>query len=199
MIKARFGPKSMYSCAREWAWYLERMEEVRKARPSKSFFEIRYEDLLENTERVLGEICGFVGETYAPEMLDYHRDRTPYPTDAQNRQNLGKPVMAENKEKWRRQATKDELRVFEAVAGDALARYGYTRAIDAARMSRREESLRRYVEAPYRRAIARFKDYKGQKERLILLGLLSRRVGLAAAGRLAGRVPGAPVREERPI
>jgi hypothetical protein len=63
MIKARFGPKSMYSCAREWAWYLERMEEVRKARPSKSFFEVRYEDLLEKTERVLGEIFGFVGET----------------------------------------------------------------------------------------------------------------------------------------
>jgi hypothetical protein len=64
-------------------------------------------------------------------------------------------------------------------------------------MSKREKAFRRHVEAPYRRAIARLKDRKGQKERLILLGLLSRRVGLAAAGRLAGHVPGAPVREER--
>jgi hypothetical protein len=137
----------------------------------------------------LKEVCNFLGETYTSEMLDYYRDTTPYPTDVRNRENLAKPVIVNNKQKWRRGMTKNEVRVFEAVAGDALANYGYARAINDPAMSRGEEWLRRHVEAPYRRSIGRLKDRKGQKERLILLGLLSRRVARAAIGRLASRGP----------
>ena len=85
--------------------------------------------------------------------------------------------------------TKDEVRVFEAVAGDALARQGYPLAIDDPVLSKREKLFLRYFEAPYRRSIGRLKDRKGQKERLLLIGLLSRRVGLTAVSRLAGRRP----------
>jgi hypothetical protein len=57
-------------------------------------------------------------------------------------------------------------------------------------MSKREKWFLRYLDAPYRRSVGRLKDRKGQKERLLLIGLLSRRVGLAAVSRLAGRRPG---------
>lgn len=190
MVKARFGPKTIYSCAKGWREYLERMEEVKNSRSSDLFFEVAYEDVLENAERVLKEICDFLGERYASEMLAYYRDRSPYPTDAHNRENLTKPVIVENKQKWRSQMTKDEVRVFEAVAGDALASHGYARSIDDPVMSESEARFRRYIEAPYRRSIGRLKDRKGQKERLILLGLLWRRVCGAAVGRLAGRGAG---------
>jgi Sulfotransferase family len=189
MIKARFGPKSIYSCAKGWKEYLGQVEDVRNRYPTELFFDVSYEDLLEDTERVLKEVCNFLGETYTSEMLDYYRDTTPYPTDVRNRENLAKPVIVNNKQKWRRGMTKNEVRVFEAVAGDALANYGYARAINDPAMSRGEEWLRRHVEAPYRRSIGRLKDRKGQKERLILLGLLSRRVARAAIGRLASRGP----------
>ena len=186
MMEARFGPKSIYSCARAWKSYLHQMEDLRKGLPHELFLEIFYEELLGNSERVLREICEFLGERYAPKMLFYYRDKSPYPTDVRNRKNLTKPVMVENKEKWRSRMSEDDVRVFEAVAGDALARYRYPRAIDAPVMSRNESWLRHHLEAPCRRTIGRLKDHKGQKERIILLGLLSRRVALAAAGRLAG-------------
>jgi hypothetical protein len=187
MIEARFGPKSLYSCAKGWKGYLNQMEDVRNGLPHELFFEVTYEDMLDNTRRVLREVCVFLGERYAPEMLDYYHNGSPYPTDAHNRENLAKPVIVENKEKWRSRMTRDEIRVFEAVAGGALARYGYARAIDDALMPKPERWVRRYLEAPYRRSIGRLKDHKGQKERLILLGLLSRRVGAAAVTRLTGR------------
>ena len=187
MIEARFGPKSIYSCAMGWREYLHKIEDVRSRWPRQLFFEVAYEDLLDNTKRVLKEVCDFLGERYAPEMLGYYHDTSPYPTDVRNRENLSKPVIVENKQKWRSRMSRDEVRVFEAVAGDALVRYGYARAIDDPVMSKGEMWFRRYLEAPYRRSIARFKDRKGQKERLILLGLLSRRVGVAAIGRLTGR------------
>jgi hypothetical protein len=192
MIEARFGPKSVYSCAKLWRQYLDQIENVRNTLPHESFFEVSYEDMLDDNERVLQEICDFLGERYSPEMLAYYRDMSPYPTDARNRENLAKPLIVENKQKWRSRMTKDEVRVFEAVAGDALARYGYTRAIDEPVISKRERWFRRYLEAPCRRTIGRIKDRKGQKERLILLGLLSRRVVVAAVGRLVGRGPANP-------
>ncbi len=157
--------------------------------PDALFLEVAYEDLLEGTRRVLKETCDFLGERYAPEMLVYYHDTSPYPTDARNRQNLTRPVMVENKQKWRSRMTKDEVRVFEAVAGDTLARQGYPLAIDDPVLSKREKLFLRYLEAPYRRSIGRLKDRKGQKERLLLIGLLSRRVGLTAVSRLAGRRP----------
>lgn len=192
MIRARFGPKSIYSCANGWKEYLEQMEDVKNKQPPELFFEVSYEDMLENTERVLKEVCDFLGESYTPEMLAYYRDASPYPTDLHNRENLAKPVIVENKQKWRSRMSKDELRVFEAVAGDALANHGYARAIDDPVMSKGEAWYRRCVEGPCRRSIGRLKDRKGHKERLLLLGLLSRRVALAAAGGLAGRGPGSP-------
>jgi Sulfotransferase family len=189
MMKARFGPKTIYSCAEGWRAYLEQVDKVKSKQPTELFFAVAYEDLLENPKQTLKDVCNFLGEAYAPEMLDYYRDTAPYPTDVRNRENLAKPVIVDNKQKWRTEMSKDEVRVFEAVAGDALANYGYPRAIDDPVMSKAEKWFRRYVEAPYRRSIGRFKDRKGQKERLILVGLLSRRVGLAAVGRLASRGP----------
>jgi hypothetical protein len=168
------------------------MEGIKNSMPHGLFFEVAYEDILENARRVLKETCDFLGERYAPEMLVYYHDTSPYPTDARNRQNLTKPVMVENKQKWRSQMAKDEVRVLEAVAGDTLTRHGYTLAIDDPVMSKREKWFLRYLEAPYRRSIGRLKDRKGQKERLLLIGLLSRRVGLGAVNRLAGRRPGSP-------
>jgi hypothetical protein len=190
MIEARFGPKSIYSCAKEWKEYLEQVEHIRNSVPHALFFELAYEDLLEDPRRVLKETCEFLGERYAPEMLGYYHDTSPYPTDARNQQNLTKPVMVENTQKWRTRMTSDEVRVFEAVAGDALARRGYTLASNHPVISKREKWFLRYLDAPYRRSIGRLKDRKGQKERLLLIGLLSRRVGLAAVSRLAGRRPG---------
>ena len=95
---------------------------------------------------------------------------------------LPKPVIPNDKQKWRSGMTKNEVRVFEAV-GDARANYGYARAIDDPAMSKGEEWFRPCVG----RSIGRLKDRKRQKEQLILLGLLSRRVARAAVGRLASR------------
>ncbi|HEX5080246.1 MAG TPA: sulfotransferase [Geminicoccaceae bacterium] len=186
MIKARFGPKSVYACARAWKEDLDQIEELENHQSPSLFYQISYEEILQDSEQALKKICNFLGEEYAPEMLSYHCNTLPYPTDARNQQNLAKPVMVENKEKWRHEMTRDDVRVFEAVAGDALARYGYARAIEEPALTKGEEAYRRYVEAPWRRSLGRLKDRKGQGERLILVGLLSRRVGQAAVRRLVG-------------
>ena len=114
MIEARFGPKSIYSCAKEWKEYLHQLEDI-PGRMCRMRYSLRLptRTSCEDTRRVLKATCDFLGERYAPEMLVYYRDTSPYPTDARNRQNLTKPVMVENKQKWRSRMTKDEVRVFE--------------------------------------------------------------------------------------
>lgn len=177
-IKARFGPKSIYACAREWRAYLDEIEVMKAALAQGQVHEISYEALLADTEGVLRDVCAFLGEAYVPEMLHFYRNAVPYPTDPRNRENLSKPLLAENKEKWRGQMTAGELRVFEAVAGAELTRFGYARTQAEPVMSRQEQRYRHFVEAPWRRSIGRLKDRKGQRERLTQLRLLARRVAL---------------------
>ena len=41
--------------------------------------EVRYEELVTQTEQVLSAVCGFIGVDYSPEMLEYTADAPQYP------------------------------------------------------------------------------------------------------------------------
>jgi hypothetical protein len=151
--EAPFGPKHVYQAARHWARHVDAAEEARAALGAEGFLQVRYEDLLAAPEPELRRICGFLGEPYEPAMLEYHRREDAYPTDERNTGALRRPVQAGNREKWRAALTPRELRIFEAVAGAQLERYGYPRAAPAAELSRWEELSCRYLEHPPRRLL----------------------------------------------
>lgn len=158
---APFGPKHVYHAARHWLRYLDAAEEAGAALGRDAFLQVRYEDLLADPARELRTICDFLGEPYAESMLSFHRHDVAYPTDARNAGHLRHPVLSENREKWRVGLTGRELRIFEAIAGPHLARYGYPRAVDGARISRWEETSFRYLEHPPRRLLAMVRNRKG--------------------------------------
>ncbi|MEZ0333808.1 MAG: hypothetical protein ACAI18_07360, partial [Gemmatimonadales bacterium] len=73
------------------------------------------------------------------------------------------PVLSDNTQKWRTGLTPRELRIFEAVAGAALERYGYARGTSGARISAWEDISCRYFENPPRRAIAMLNNRQGHR------------------------------------
>jgi hypothetical protein len=123
----------------------------RLAVTSRRFLELRYEDLIADPPGQLERVCRFIGLRYEGEMLRYS-DRVPdrdlehtlaalegylgpYARRPEARGELDRwvernrplamPVDPAQSGRWRRQMGAGDVEAFEAVAGDALARYGY--------------------------------------------------------------------------
>ncbi len=162
--KARFGPRHYYPLAHRWVDYLNTIEELRRHVDTSVLHEIRYEDLLADPEPVVQGICSFLGVDCVPQMLEFYKNDTPYPTDARNNTNLSKPLMRSNTQKWRTKMSGRDLRIFEAVAGPTLERFGYERGCPGASLSNREVLQIRFLENPPARLYGMMKNVRGYVE-----------------------------------
>lgn len=166
---ARFGPKTIYANAYYWKNYLERVNQLKnKIEPTK-FFEMSYENLLENPETELKKLCDFLGEDFEQSMLEFYKNKNEYKTDDQNRQNLMKPVIKNNSEKWRTEMSKKELRVFEAISGNLLKEYGYEVINEKPYITSVEHFYFGKILSPIKKNMAMIKNKKGHKDSLIKL------------------------------
>jgi Sulfotransferase family len=163
---AFFGPKHVYPLAVRWQQYLDAAEEVRACLGEGGFLQVRYEDLVAAPEAELRRICSFLGEDFTPAMLAFHKEDRGPRRESRNAQNLRRPVLSDNTEKWRTQMTQRELRIFEALAGPYLIRYGYQTAVQGASVSRWESLSCRYLEHPPKRLSSVLRNT--QAHRLVL-------------------------------
>jgi len=156
--KAFFGPKHIYPLARRWTQYLAAAEQARAHLGEDSFHQVRYEDLVVNPERELRRMCAFLGEEFNPAMLAYHEAQSTAHSEQRNAGNLRCPIMSNNVGKWRTEMTHREVRIFEALGGAGLDRYGYARALDRPRVTGWEALSCQYLEHPARRVSALMKN-----------------------------------------
>jgi hypothetical protein len=177
---SRMGPKHFYSLAKRWVDYLEHVDELRCNIPANQFFELRYEDLLSDSEKNVRNICVFLEEEeYPDDMLAFYKDKIDYPTDRQNRINLMKPLLKENSEKWKRLLSENDQRIIEAVAGSKLKSYGYPLIFNRPVLTSLEKIIYKYIEHPPRRFWSMLMNHQGHKESLgLLLIYLRLRLGL---------------------
>jgi hypothetical protein len=173
---APFGPKHVYQAAHHWRRYLTSAEAAQAVLGPKAFLVVRYEDLLTDPQRELRRVCDFLGEDYDTGMLSFHQRDVVYPTDARNSAGLRRPVLGDNRDKWRAGFTARERRIFEAIAGEHLERYGYPRLVPGARLTALEALSCRYIEHPPRRALAMLTNRGGYEFALesLRLGVVMR-------------------------
>lgn len=100
--------------------------------PDRVFFQ-RYEDLVSNSEGVLRELCRFLGLQFSPAMLEYHRNENVQEFSSRREawQNLARPVMSRNFNKYRQTLSKRRIRAVEAMVGPLMDRLGYRRDFPA--------------------------------------------------------------------
>jgi len=131
------------ACAEDWTRRLGRTREI--GHRLSRYLEVRYEALVTSPEATLATICGFLDLVFEPAMLRYHEragsrleeHEARYAADgrlviskAERRHNqrfVMKPPQPDRIGRWRQEATADELRRFESVAGEWLDRLGYVR------------------------------------------------------------------------
>jgi hypothetical protein len=137
-----FGPNS----ARETAdWWKAKIEVARRQSDSLPYcLEIRYEDLVLNTEPVLRRVCNFLDLSWDDRLLQYYEradervaeltttvvssDRTRI-VSAEERRDIfvltGKPPDASRIGRWRADMSGEDRRAFWTIAGETLREFGY--------------------------------------------------------------------------
>ncbi len=91
------------------------------------FMEIRYEDLINEPELHLREICKFLGETYEPAMVNFHLNaeqnipgyKQPW------HYKTSKPLSAKFIGQWQEELSKNEVHSLEWCAGKELTKWNY--------------------------------------------------------------------------
>ena len=127
--KAVVGEKHYYHIAKDWIAAQEKALALRDKISSDRFFMLSYEQLTGETEATAQRLCAFLGTEYTPEMLEFHQtDEAKRAAESSSLwNNVVKPVMKDNTKKFLREATEEQIRIFENVAGHVLDELGYAR------------------------------------------------------------------------
>jgi len=111
----------------DWKWKTTLCHKVGSVRGPDFFLEVRYEDLIVETERVLREICEFLGEDFSPSMLEFHEEGAENVPE-ESRQWHQNSMRAPDPSKlgaWKRKLSVADRIIFEQNAGEALDLFGY--------------------------------------------------------------------------
>jgi Sulfotransferase family len=142
VLGMNWGPSTVPEAAFRWK---KRILRAREQVPRIGHYvEIRYEDLVRDTEPTLRRVCEFVALPYDEAMLRYHEraeerlrekardlDRGPEkaPQSAEARMEshalATEPPNPERIERWRTEMSAEDRAVYEELAGDLLADLGY--------------------------------------------------------------------------
>ena len=126
LFNVPWGHRSARANGRLWVGLVEAAE---RSRPRPGYLLIKYEDLVAEPERQLGEICRFLGESFSPVMLETEpnaRADRPWFERAQGR------LSGDRVAKWKEQLTEDQVRLVEWAAGPLMERFGYQRVLSPA-------------------------------------------------------------------
>ena len=137
-----FGPDSVEEAAQKWRSLIEKARQQSQGLPH--YLEIRYEDLVSDTEPTLKRICEFVDLSWDPGMLAYHKTaeermseiyrdmKTPRGKKVvrgEMRRSLhtltGSPPQRDRIARWRGEMSIADQKRFEEVAGETLRELGY--------------------------------------------------------------------------
>jgi hypothetical protein len=127
--KAVVGQKHFYHIAQDWGKAQRTALKMKDQTPPAQFFSLSYEKLISEPETSLRDLCSFLEVDYHPSMMDFHQSNEASSTASSSSlwSNVTKPIMAQNTKKFLTQATEEEIKVFELVAGDVLDALGYER------------------------------------------------------------------------
>ena len=109
LLKKPWGPNNIVSCAEYWTLLNSRDDELDKIGQEGSLFFLHYEKLLEDPVGTTRDIYGFLGEELPESRVSF----------------IQKYTKTTNKEKWKSEMTANQIRRFEAVAGNKLKALGY--------------------------------------------------------------------------
>jgi hypothetical protein len=146
----KWGTRHVPRAAEDWRWKTVLAHKVGTVL-GEHFLEVRFEDVVADPERELRRICGFLGEAFDPAVLDYPATAEgEMPSDSLqwHRTSTRAPDTAKVY-LWKQRMPLEDRILFEEIAGDALAMFGYE-------LERRAPTLRTRMKGVYYAAVQRW-------------------------------------------
>jgi len=127
--KAVVGEKSYYHIAKHWHAEQQLSFDLRDKAEAETFFALSYEDLTANPEETLKEMMHHFSIPFDAVMLDFNQSEEAMATAKSGSLwvNVQQPVIKNNTKKFFSEASEEDIRIFELVAGASLDRLGYER------------------------------------------------------------------------
>lgn len=122
ILEMDWGPNTIEDAAYRWK---EIITNSRKHLGQDYFFELKYEDLVMDTENSLRRICAFVSERFHPSMLQYYKNDTLGGNKESSYLQIRKPVYGKAIGRWKQDLTKGQIKSFMKIAGDIIELLGY--------------------------------------------------------------------------
>jgi len=125
--KAVVGEKHFYHIAKEWREAQQLALDFGEKVPAERFFNLSYEELTTETEKTVRALCKFLNVDYKPSVLEFYKSDEAKRTASSSNlwENVTNPVMKQNSRKFLKEASKNEIHIFESVAGKEMDRLGY--------------------------------------------------------------------------
>jgi sulfotransferase family protein len=125
--KAIVGEKHIYALASQWKKEQELSLALFSMLGTGRVMQIRYEDLIARPQQELKRICSALGLFYEDRAMDFYKSDESRKTAQSGRmwENVEKPVISNNHDKFRNELSGEDIKIFEQVAGDTLVKLGY--------------------------------------------------------------------------
>jgi hypothetical protein len=110
-----------------WTWKLRVQKAIQSAQKldDDHYYELRYEDLITDTEQLLKDICDFLGEDYHREMAKPHEFARQLISPKNVHSSVREPVTPQKSGRWRMTMSEMDLKLVQKVAGKLLDELGY--------------------------------------------------------------------------
>lgn len=127
LVRQRWGANDLLSALEQWRETVGWARKMGRMLPRNRYLEVRYEDLVMDTERVLREISSFVDLDFEPAMLERQgKLETKLPQRSMEfHANLQRPVDRALAFEWRRRLSAADQAIAVKIAGPLLADLGY--------------------------------------------------------------------------
>jgi hypothetical protein len=133
-LEVDFGPTTVEGAALRWRRHVTSGRKTgRKLGPDR-YREVRYEEILDEPEKTIRELCAFLDVAFDPRMLRYYErteDLYAGKPPPKHHRNLAKPPTKGMRD-WREQMPPTHVAAFESLAGDLLDELGYERGTSRA-------------------------------------------------------------------
>ena len=126
-IERPWGPSTLAEGALYWRSRVSRGRSAGLALGPSRYTEVRYEDLVADTETEVRRICEFLDLSWQPAMLRYHEKADEFVASSHEPEafrNVARPPTTGTRD-WSEAMTDRDIAIFEAIAGDLLRDLGY--------------------------------------------------------------------------
>ncbi len=125
-VSQRIFDEPVINVAIRWRLYQRRHFRLAAKYSPGQYTHVRYEDLVLHPQRELERLCAFLDEPFDASVLDYHeRTHTGFARRESHKLRTLEPVTGDRIGRYREKLSRNDIAIFQAVAGGCLRQLGY--------------------------------------------------------------------------